>query len=123
MIGYVTLGTNDLARAGQFYDVLLAELGARRLISTERFINWTVGPDTPVLCVMKPFDKSPATAGNGVMIALTAESKEQVDALHELAIGLGAQDEGAPGMRGPLYVAYFRDMDGHKLNVFYLKGA
>ena len=29
MIGYVTLGTNDLPRAGAFYDALLADLGAK----------------------------------------------------------------------------------------------
>lgn len=29
MIGYVTLGTNDLPRAAAFYDTLLAEIGAK----------------------------------------------------------------------------------------------
>ncbi len=32
MIGYVTLGTNDLERATKFYDELLAEIGAKRFI-------------------------------------------------------------------------------------------
>ncbi len=118
MIGYVTLGTNDLERAAQFYDALLAELGARRLMSTDRFINWAVDPSAPALSLIKPFDKTPATVGNGVMVALSAGSKEKVDALYEKAMQLGAQDEGAPGLRGPLYAAYFRDPDGNKLNAF-----
>jgi len=118
MIGYVTLGTNDLERAGQFYDELLAELGAKRLMATKRFINWANASGTPALSVMKPFDKNPATVGNGVMMALSAENKEKVDAVHEKALALGGQDEGVPGLRGPLYAAYFRDLDGNKLNVF-----
>jgi catechol 2,3-dioxygenase-like lactoylglutathione lyase family enzyme len=32
MIGYVTIGTNDLQRSAAFYDALLAELGAKRLM-------------------------------------------------------------------------------------------
>ena len=118
MIGYITLGTNDLERAGAFYSELLAELGAKQLMKTKRFMNWANAQGTPALSLMIPFDKQPATVGNGVMVALSAESKEQVDAVHQKALDLGAQDEGAPGPRGPLYAAYFRDLDGNKLNVF-----
>jgi len=120
MIGYVTLGTNDLERAGKFYDALLAELGGKRVLSTKRFISWSGGLGAPALSVMTPFDKKPATVGNGVMVALAAENKEMVDAIHEKAMALGAPDEGAPGDRGPLYAAYFRDPDGNKRNVFCL---
>ncbi len=120
MIGYVTLGTNDLERAGAFYDALLAELGAKRVMSTKRFMNWAVEPGSPALSVMTPFDKNPATAGNGVMVALSAGTKEKVDALHKKAMELGAQDEGAPGLRGPLYAAYFRGPGGNRLNAFCL---
>ena len=35
-MGYVMIGTNDLARAAAFYDDLLGSLGARRLIENER---------------------------------------------------------------------------------------
>lgn len=120
MIGYVTLGTNDLERAGAFYDVLLAELGAKRLFATKRFISWGSDAGSPSLSLMTPFDKQPATVGNGVMVALSAGNKEAVEATHAKALELGAVDEGAPGGRGPLYAAYFRDPDGNKLNVFCL---
>jgi predicted lactoylglutathione lyase len=120
MIGYVTLGTNDLERAGAFYDALLAGLGAKRLFATKRFISWSSDAGTTSLSVMSPFDKNHATVGNGVMVALSAENKEAVEAIHAKALELGAADEGAPGDRGPLYAAYFRDLDGNKLNVFCL---
>ena len=121
MIGYTTFGTNDLARAGKFYDALLAELGAKRAMEMETFIAWATAPNTPMVAIIKPFDKKPATVGNGVMVALLASSKEQVDKIHAKALALGGKDEGAPGPRGPgFYAGYFRDLDGNKLNAFFI---
>ncbi|MDX7998784.1 VOC family protein [Xenorhabdus sp. Reich] len=120
MIGYITLGTNDFSRAAEFYDNLLAELGAQRVMDTPNFIAW--GPDFNVtnLCIIKPFDGNPATVGNGGMIALSVDSQEKVDQVYNKAIALGATDEGKPGPRGEhgFYAAYFRDLDGNKLNIF-----
>jgi predicted lactoylglutathione lyase len=121
MIGYVTLGTNDLERAARFYDELLGELGARRFLETETFIAWSVAPGAPAVSVTKPFDGNAATVGNGVMVALVMDSQEKVDALYEKAMELGAADEGPPGPRGPgFYAGYFRDPDGNKLNAFFM---
>jgi len=119
MIGYVTLGTNDLKRAAAFYDALLAEIGAKRMMETDEFVAWSVKPDLPGLGVTKPFDKKTATVGNGVMVALAVDSQARVDALHRKALELGGKDEGAPGKRSEgFYAGYFRDLDGNKLNVF-----
>lgn len=121
MLGYVTLGTNDLARAGRFYDELLAEFGAKRAMEMKSFIAWSTGPGSPMVSVIEPFDGKAATVGNGVMVALMASSKAQVDALYRKALALGGRDEGAPGPRGDgFYAAYFRDLDGNKLNAFFL---
>ncbi len=119
MIGYVTLGTNDLPRAAGFYDQLLASLGAKRAWENDRGIGWAAGRGSPSLAVMKPFDGKPATVGNGTMVSLLADSREKVDAIHKLALELGGADEGAPGERSKtFYGAYFRDLDGNKLCVF-----
>jgi catechol 2,3-dioxygenase-like lactoylglutathione lyase family enzyme len=121
MIGYTTVGTNDLARAAGFYDTLLAGLGAKRAMEMPTFIAWATAPDTPMVAIIKPYDGKPATVGNGVMIALAAESKAQVDAIHKKALELGGKDEGAPGPRGDgFYAGYFRDLDGNKLNAFFM---
>jgi predicted lactoylglutathione lyase len=121
MIGYVTLGTNDLKRAAAFYDALLGELGAKRAMEMETFIAWATAPNTPMVSVIKPFDGKPATIGNGVMVALMMDSKEKVQAVYKKALELGGKDEGAPGPRGPgFYAGYFRDLDGNKLNAFCL---
>lgn len=120
MIGYVTLGTNDLERAARFYDALLGEIGASRFMELDTFIAWGVGHDMPGLALTRPFDGNPATVGNGVMVALVVDSTDKVDALHAKALALGGKDEGAPGPRGDagFYAGYFRDPDGNKLNAF-----
>ncbi len=122
MIGYVTLGTNKFEEAGRFYDELLSVIGAKRGMDSESFIAWTSGkPGRPMLSIIKPHDKNEATVGNGVMVALAVDSREKVDALHTKALELGGQDEGAPGARSDtFYAGYFRDLDGNKLNAFYM---
>ncbi len=121
MIGYVTVGANDLPRALAFYDKLFAALGAKRLMEFERGVAFGTSMEAPGFGVMTPFDGKAATVGNGSMVALVVDSKEKVHAIHKLALDLGGTDEGAPGQRGDgFYAAYFRDLDGNKLNCFYM---
>ncbi len=125
MIGYVTLGTDDLERARAFYDALFATIGAKRLMQLDEQHGFTLyGKDMarPSVVIMRPYDEQPAHPGNGNMVALAMRSKDQVDAFHAKALELGATDEGAPGYRGNPkrgnYFAYFRDVDGHKFAAF-----
>ncbi|MDJ0852343.1 MAG: VOC family protein [Myxococcota bacterium] len=121
MVGYVTLGTNDPERGQAFYDALLELLGAKRLMEIESFVLWGTDLGEPCLAVTRPYNGQAAGVGNGVMVALRAPSKEIVDALHARALELGGTDEGAPGPRGDgFYAGYFRDLDGNKLNAFFL---
>ena len=114
MIGYVTLGTNDLPRAAAFYDALLAEIGAQRIWSTDRGIAWGVAMDKPSLGVMKPFDGKAASVGNGVMVAIAVDARDKVDRVYARALALGGTDEGPAGPRGDgFYAGYFRDLDGN----------
>ncbi|MCW9033312.1 MAG: VOC family protein [Rhodospirillales bacterium] len=119
MIAYVTLGTNDLEKAVKFYDALLAEIGAKRILEEEgHFVAWGHSLESPSLSVITPFDGKPASVGNGNMVALFLENPDKIDAFYKKAIELGATDEGKPGPRtnGSFYAAYFRDLDGNKLN-------
>ncbi|MFN4090952.1 MAG: VOC family protein [Alphaproteobacteria bacterium] len=121
MIGYITLGTSDLARAAAFYDALCAEFGVGRFMEFDTFIAWGKA-DACGVALTKPFDGKPATVGNGVMVAFQADSREMVDRVYAQALALGARDEGAAGPRGEggFYGGYFRDPDGNKLNVFHM---
>ena len=118
MIAYVTLGTNDMDRATNFYNALLGELDPdiKVVMDGGRIKLWGK-PGAPNLALATPFDGNAASVGNGVMVALAASSREKVDAIHKKALELGGADEGAPGERGPgFYIGYFRDLDGNKLN-------
>ena len=119
MIGYVTLGTNDLARGAAFYDAIAQEMGVGRMGGSDTFIAWGVPGGAAGIGLAKPHDGKPATVGNGVMVALEAKDHAQVDRLHALALSLGGTCEGPPGQRWEgFYAAYFRDLDGNKLNAF-----
>jgi predicted lactoylglutathione lyase len=124
MIGYVTVGTNDLARAAQFYDAIAAEMGTGRMMEFDSFIAWGTPGAGAGIAATKPFDGNAATVGNGVMVGLEARDKEQVDRLYAIALANGGTDEGAPGPRGDggFYAGYFRDPDGNKLNAFVMGG-
>jgi predicted lactoylglutathione lyase len=121
MIGYVTLGVSDMARAKKFYADLLADMGASVQVDMERIAMIGKSMAEPMIAVCLPYNGEPASPGNGVMVAITAGSKDNVDALYQRAIALGAQCDGEPGQRIPdmFYGAYVRDADGNKLAFFH----
>lgn len=128
MIGYVTIGSDNMPRARGFYDQLLGTtIGARRIMEfgddLGGFTMWGTGFDKPGIAVTNPYDKQPAMAGNGNMTAIAVDSRDKVDAIHAKALELGGTCEGPPGVRGEegrqaFYGAYFRDLDGNKLCAF-----
>lgn len=124
MIGYVTLGTDDLDRSRAFYDALFGEIGASRLMEMDSgFTLYGTGWGQPGVAVTRPYNGEPARAGNGNMVSLVVDRRDKVDRLHAKALELGGSDEGAPGLRGPegdraFYGGYFRDPDGNKFCVF-----
>ncbi|MEA3053310.1 MAG: hypothetical protein QOG72_2213 [Sphingomonadales bacterium] len=124
MIGYVTLGTDDLERSRGFYDALFGEIGASRLMEMESgFTLYGAGWGQPGVAVTRPHNGEPARAGNGNMVSLVMDTREKVDRIYRKALELGGSDEGPPGVRGEegeraFYGAYFRDPDGNKLCAF-----
>lgn len=121
MIGYVTFGTNDLAKAVTFYDGLFSVIGAKRYMEMDRGVAWSMGLGTPGFAIMKPYDGQPASVGNGNMLAIIVDNRAKVDALYNKALEMGGTDDGPPGQRFEMfYAAYFRDLDGNKLNAYYM---
>jgi len=121
MLGYATVGTNDLPKALAFYDALLADLNPQVLMEEEGTMRIYAGGPGAAIMVTKPHDGNTATPGNGAMLAIPAGSTAAVDAMHAKALELGGSDEGAPGDRGQgFYGAYFRDLDGNKLCAFHM---
>lgn len=119
MIGYVTLGTKDLAKAAVFYDAIAAELDTPRMMEFDGFIAWGKPGGGAGIGLTRPFDGKEASVGNGVMVALEAKDQAQVQRLYDIALANGGTCEGPPGPRGEgFYAGYFRDPDGNKLNAF-----
>ena len=124
MIGYATIGTNDLERARLYYDALFSSIGASRLMELPHgFTLYGTGFGRPGVAVTPPYDGGKATPGNGNMLSIAMDSRDKVDAFHAKALELGGTDEGAPGLRGSegeraFYGAYFRDPEGNKFCAF-----
>lgn len=123
MIGYVTVGTDDLPAAVAFFDPLCALMKMPRCMEEPgHYVAWAPTPDAPGFSVTLPWNRRHSTPGNGTMVAFAVESAEVVNAIYEKAMAMGGTDEGAPGFRHEsipgFYAAYFRDLDGNKFNAF-----
>lgn len=125
MIGYVTIGHNDLEKACAFYDAAFAPLGYSRTFREGGWAGYGPGGRKEGLefYLAAPNDGGAATFGNGSMLALEAESRAAVEAFHAAALAHGGKDEGAPGVRGdydpPWFGAYVRDPAGNKLAAYF----
>jgi predicted lactoylglutathione lyase len=120
MIGYATVGTNNLPLATAFYDKLFESINAKRVFVSEQGVVWSMSRISAGFGVFLPHDGQPATVGNGSMVALAMLSREQVDNFYAKAISLGATDEGQRDHNDRFYVNYFRDLEGNKLGVYYM---
>jgi predicted lactoylglutathione lyase len=120
MIGFVMIGTNDLVKAINFYDILLQAIDLKRTVTNEKYIGYSSkkNPKEIEFYVTNPVDKKKATYGNGTQISFVVKSKEIVDNFYNLGIKLGGKDEGAPGIRSGDYYCYIRDLDGNKICSF-----
>src|SRR5262249_8875480 len=92
-VGYVCLGTNDFDRACAFWDVMAPELGGKKLFPTPHGVMYRLGAG-PMIMITRPYNKEPATVGNGNMLAINVESKEDVARVHARALALGCTTEG-----------------------------
>ena len=120
MIGFVMVGTNNLDKATKFYDTLLGTIELQRVVTNENYAGYALNkkPDDVEFYVTNPVNKEMATFGNGTQISFLVKSKDLVNNFYNTAIKLGAEDEGAPGIRSGDYYCYFRDLDGNKICAF-----
>jgi len=121
MISHTTLGTNNLKKAESFYFKILKAIGGTQIYKSESVIFWEFEGGSSKLAITAPFNGSPATNGNGTMVAFTLSSIDKVKEVYSMAMKLGALCEGEPGERdaGAYYGAYFRDLDGNKIAIFH----
>ncbi len=118
MLGHLSFGVQDLARAADFYERILAPIGFVRVWSSDRGFGFgPPGKGDKLALFAKPGEAS--APGPGFHLAFDAPSRAAVDAFHAAALAAGGADAGAPGLRphySPTYYAAFViDLDGYKL--------
>lgn len=127
MIGYVTVGADDIPLAQTFYSAFLPRLGYELEVSSEGLSYVIPGPPEPLqgppdFYVKPPFDGQAASVGNGTMVAFRVPNQTLVRELHAAALAAGGRNEGAPGFRADysarFYVGYLRDPQGNKIALF-----
>lgn len=119
MISYTTLGVNDMDRSVRFYDAVFAAIGGERTTASPAWTGYRKKGERALFFLTSPFNRQPATSGNGTMLAFLADSRAAVDGFHAAALAHGGSCEGPPGVRPGMdpvfYAAYVRDPDGNKL--------
>ncbi len=118
MFSHIMIGTNDLERAKVFYDSVLGTLG----VPPARVDGHRIFYRTPsgVFSITKPINGEGATCANGMTIGFAAASPTEALAWHAAGLAAGGTTcENPPGVRegstGKFYLAYLRDLDGHKI--------
>ena len=117
ILTHVVLGTNNLARATQFYDATLGALGVKSIgpMGEDGFFD---GAETPEFVITKPINGEAACHANGGTVGFAAASRDAVHKFHEAGLANGGTDAGEPGPRDfspTAYAAYLRDPDGNKI--------
>lgn len=127
MLNHVMIGSNDIERSKRFYDAVLGTLGAGeplRNVAKTGHVRLFYRHNGSTFCITQPINGESATCANGSTLGFKCDSPEQVKQFHDAAIAHGGKSiEEPPGLRdgnlGPLYLAYVRDPDGHKLCAIY----
>lgn len=124
MLGHLSFGVADLARASAFYVAALRPLGVVRLWSNATAVGFGPpdGEDKLALFLVE----CPVPPGRGFHLAFDAPSSAAVDAFHAAALSGGGKDLGAPGLRPhygeTYYAAFVTDLDGYKLEAVHQSG-
>ena len=120
IFGFIIVGTNDIVTSAKFYDAIFVPLNLIQIITTKLYIGYAKKntPSDIEFYITKPFNKEPATYGNGTQISLLVDSKEAVDKFHAITLKNGVTNEGSPGIRSRDYYAYARDLDDNKICVY-----
>ena len=120
MIGFVMVGTNNLDRAINFYDILLETIELKRSVTNEKYAGYSSKEkvEDVEFYITNPVNKEKANYGNGTQISFVVNSKDTVDKFYNTGIKLDGQNEGGPGIRSGGYYCYLRDLDGNKICAF-----
>lgn len=122
---FVNLPIKDLARSRAFFEALGLSFNPR--FSNEQGACLEIGENFFAMLLVEPFFQgftkkpiSDAHQSTEVLIALSLDSRAEVDAVMAKAITAGATTPNAPVDHGFMYQHGFADLDGHQWEVFWM---
>jgi catechol 2,3-dioxygenase-like lactoylglutathione lyase family enzyme len=119
MLNHLSIGVSHLARSIAFYDAVFAPLGYRRVWTTSDAAGY--GPDGAAEPFAIKEETEPRALGSSprAHVALSAPSREAVQAFFEAALAHGGTERGCPGPRPHYGEGYFAafvgDPDGYTI--------
>ena len=122
---FVNLPVNDLNKSVGFFTKLGFSFNPQ--FTDENATCMIVGEDIFVMLLVEKFfqtftkkEIADATKSTEVIIALSAESRAQVDELADKAMAAGASPSNFAQDQGFMYGRSFQDLDGHLWEVMYM---
>jgi catechol 2,3-dioxygenase-like lactoylglutathione lyase family enzyme len=126
VLDHVSLRVTDYDRSKRFYQAALAPLGYVLAMETEAGAGFRKGfipafwiKQGDVTRAQVPALITSGCGGPAVHVAFASNDRQSVDAFYEAALGAGARDNGAPGLRpnyhANYYGAFVLDPDGYNI--------
>jgi uncharacterized protein len=122
---FVNLPVKDLNATKAFFTGLGFEFNQQ--FTDDRAACMVISDDAYAMLLVEDFFKTftnkevaDTTSHNEVVVALSAESREEVDALVHKALAGGGKPSNDPIDDGPMYGWSFQDVDGHLWELIYM---
>ncbi|MCW5652934.1 VOC family protein [Hydrogenophaga sp.] len=122
---FVNLPIHDMARSQAFFKALGLKFNPQ--FTNEQGACLEIGPNFYAMLLIEPFFQgftklpiSDAKKATEVLIALSCDSRAEVDEVVARAVGAGGTTPNAPVDHGFMYQHGFADLDGHQWEVFWM---
>lgn len=118
MFDHVVFGVRNYQKSRDFYLKVLEPIGV--IIVSENQMGIELSSDgKSSLCIRRKPENNPTH----LHLAFVASNRKQVQRFHQIALALGAHNNGNPGLRPNYskhyYAAYVIDPDGHNIEMVY----
>ena len=122
---FINLPVKDLKKTVEFFTKLGFTFNPQ--FTDENATCMIVGKDVFVMLLVEKFFKtftkkeiSDTTKNTEAIVALSAQSREEVDQMMEKVVGAGGKESRDPQDHGWMYGRSFEDIDGHLWEIFYM---
>lgn len=123
---FVNLPVKDLEKSKEFF--LKLGYSFNKQFTDEKAASLVISEHIYAMLITEPFFKtfipnkeiSDTTKTKEVLVALSTDSKQQVDELAEKAIAAGGKQFREPEDHGFMYARSFEDLDGHVWEVIWM---